>query len=569
MRHAEFEDIDQLLREAGDDPQVPGQDWLQPPLRERFQRWKCDIVKTVRERTDARGLQHWVQQDISRQSVASEAAWVGNPQRVARWALAQRDRFSDQAEHSMRLPQGVDAQLVLPFLKRSSESSPARLRLMQHGAQLAAFMATAVDSSVDATRTPPIPVFELAAGDASGTELTVKIAGTTANAPDSWIVPMQARMNYLPLRLDSAVGAVTIDTGAERLVVEPLTLRAFPWAAHLRRDATGLHLFGPDWLGQAAEFLWVPPDSSGPGAWKGSATDSRVGVDEFGLYAELPVGRTTQRFRWIVPGTFQMGSPATEKERLEDETQHAVTLTKGYWLADTTVTQALWLEVMGSNPSRFTGEAHLPVDSVSWDDAQMFIARLNERVPGLMAGLPSEAQWEYACRAGTETPFSFGETITPEQVNYDGNYPYGKARKGLYRQRPVPVGSLPANRWGLYEMHGNVWEWCSDWYEAYGRGPQRDPEGPPMGSDRVLRGGSWIYGAGNARSAQRSAGVPGHRNDLIGFRLAPGRMGAGPAERGEAGRGRSRGTREEPSAGGARRRPSEQQQKVAKKKRLK
>ena len=278
---------------------------------------------------------------------------------------------------------------------------------------------------------------------------------------------------------------------------------------------------------------WLSPEPDEfPPAWA-----SAWGEDGDGRYAELPVGRTTQRFRWIVPGTFQMGSPATEKERREDETQHEVTLTKGYWLADTTVTQALWLEVMGSNPSRFTGEARLPVDSVSWDDAQTFIARLNERVPGLMAGLPSEAQWEYACRAGTETPFSFGETITPEQVNYDGNYPYGKARKGLYRQRPVPVGSLPANRWGLYEMHGNVWEWCSDWYGAYGRGPQRDPEGPPMGSYRVLRGGSWFFDAGDARSARRDANVPGYRLGDIGFRLAPGRMGAGPAERGRRGEG--------------------------------
>jgi formylglycine-generating enzyme required for sulfatase activity len=127
---------------------------------------------------------------------------------------------------------------------------------------------------------------------------------------------------------------------------------------------------------------------------------------------------------------------------------------------------------------------------VSWEAVQTFLDRLNALVPGLDAGLPSEAQWEYACRAGTTAPFSFGRNITPEQ-NYDGNYPYAGAEKGLYRERTVAVGSLPPNPWGLYEMHGNVWEWCADWYGPYPDGSQIDPAGPPDGSRRVLRGGSW------------------------------------------------------------------------------
>jgi sulfatase modifying factor 1 len=286
-----------------------------------------------------------------------------------------------------------------------------------------------------------------------------------------------------------------------------------------------------------------PEPSEFPPEWA-----SAWGEDAYGRYAEIQVQGITQRFRWIVPGTFWMGSPEDEAGREDSEAIHPVTLSQGFWLADSTVAQGLFEAVMGTNPSRFTDDARLPVETVSWDDAIAFCAALNRRVPGLEAGLPSEAQWEYACRAGTPTtrPFSFGDTITPEQVNYNGNYPYGNGKKGLYRERTVPVGSLPPNAWGLHEMHGNLWEWCSDWFGPYSVNT-RDPEGPAEGSSRVLRGGSWIGSAVGARSAQRGAIDPGSRGGGVGFRLAPGRWGAGPAERGESGkteREPSRGTRE-------------------------
>jgi hypothetical protein len=171
-------------------------------------------------------------------------------------------------------------------------------------------------------------------------------------------------------------------------------------------------------------------------------------------------------------------------------------LSRGFWLADTACTQALWQAVTGAKPSYFKDDARNPVENVSWDEVQAFLSELNRRVPGLQARLPSEAEWEYACRAGTTTPFSFGDNITPEQVNYDGNYPYAGGEKGLYRQKTVPAGSLPANPWGLYEMHGNVWEWCADWYGDYPNTPQVDPTGPQTGASRVLRGGSWTSTAG-------------------------------------------------------------------------
>jgi formylglycine-generating enzyme required for sulfatase activity len=232
-------------------------------------------------------------------------------------------------------------------------------------------------------------------------------------------------------------------------------------------------------------------------------------------------------FRWCEPGSFEMGWPDEESEQESSlfygkETLHTVTFSQGFWLADTTVTQALWQAVMGENPSHFKGE-NRPVERVSWQDAKKFITQLNKLIPGLAVQLPTEAQWEYGCRAGTETPFSFGENITPDQVNYDGNYPYDKGKKGKNRGKTVPVKSLPCNDWGLYEMHGNVLEWCLDWYqEDLGKEPVLDPSGPESGEFRVLRGGSWISSGRDVRSAIRDGYVPGDRYRFIGFRLSQG-----------------------------------------------
>ena len=258
------------------------------------------------------------------------------------------------------------------------------------------------------------------------------------------------------------------------------------------------------------------------------------GEDECGLWQALIFRGVRQAFRWLEPGSFLMGSPEDEPERewagYEDfkgsETQHSVKLTQGFWLADTTVTQAFWLAVMaGENPSRFQESPNHPVERVSWDDAQAFINNLNSLIPDLYAQLPSEAQWEYTCRAGTTTPFYFGDTISPEQVNYNGNYPYAGAAKGLYREKTVPVQALPANAWGLYEMHGNVWEWSQDaWQKNLGSEPVTDPltSVAEPGASRVLRGGSWFLHGRDVRSALRPRNAPDDRNDLIGFRLSLG-----------------------------------------------
>ncbi|BCG65827.1 MAG: formylglycine-generating enzyme [Methyloprofundus sp.] len=253
-----------------------------------------------------------------------------------------------------------------------------------------------------------------------------------------------------------------------------------------------------------------------PEAWA-----SAWGEDEFGLWMAFTYKNVQQIFRWIEPGTFLMGSPENEAERFGDEDQHQVTLTQGYWLADSTVTQELWMAVMGENPSHFK-EDNLPVEQVNWDDAQVFITKLNKLQPLLNLCLPSEAQWEYACRAGTVTPFYFGENITPEQVNYKGTVPYAKGKQGEYRQQTVPVKSLAANSWGLYEMHGNVWEWCQDTWQEHLAESVRDPLVVDSSGSRVVRGGSWSNFGWFVRSAMRYRDSPAERDGSTGFRLALG-----------------------------------------------
>jgi formylglycine-generating enzyme required for sulfatase activity len=318
-------------------------------------------------------------------------------------------------------------------------------------------------------------------------------------------------------------------------------VRVPPWAYSIGRDPAGLFI-EHHCLGAYYRPYWQPPTANGLGHWQGFPP-GEIGTDDYGPYADVGLPGSIQRFRWVKPGTFLMGSPESEPEREPwikgSETQHPVILTQGFWLADTTVTQAQWQAVMGNNPSSFTDDPNNPVEQVSWDDAQAFTEKLRQQIPGLAAKLPTEAQWEYACRAGTSTPFSFGDNITPKQVNYDGNYPYAGGKKGLYRQKTVPVKSFPANPWGLYEMHGNVWEWCQDvWQEKLPPEAVTDPQGvaggDKAGVGRVIRGGSWGGDGWGCRSACRLGLEPVERNCILGFRLVLGHIELRPGQGGGA-----------------------------------
>jgi formylglycine-generating enzyme required for sulfatase activity len=225
----------------------------------------------------------------------------------------------------------------------------------------------------------------------------------------------------------------------------------------------------------------------------------------------------------LVPkGTFMMGSPESDVNRQKNETQHEVTISKGYYLGVHEVTQAQYEKVIGKNPSHFQGavvsneNADIPVENVSWDDAVEFCKKLSdlpeEKKAGRVYRLPTEAEWEYACRAGSKTAYSFDdeEGLLPE---------YGWFKRNS-SNRTHTVGLLESNAWGLYDMHGNVWEWCSDRYGEYPKGAVSDPTGPKVGSVRVVRGGCWGGVAAFCRSAYRGGCGPSDRRINLGFRVA-------------------------------------------------
>ena len=231
------------------------------------------------------------------------------------------------------------------------------------------------------------------------------------------------------------------------------------------------------------------------------------------------------KFVFIKPGTFMMGSPTDEPGRSSNETQHQVTLTKGYYMQTTEVTQGQWKAIMNNNPSHFSSCGdNCPVEYVSWNDAQEFITALNQKEKTDVYRLPTEAEWEYAARAGTTTYYAFGNDSN--QLSKYGNFCDSKctnswsddSQNDQYKNT-APVKSYMPNAWSLYDMHGNVSEWCQDWYGSYPTNSVTDPKGPSSGSFRVLCGGSWYNDAQTCRSANRGHSSPGYRNSGIGLRL--------------------------------------------------
>jgi uncharacterized protein (TIGR02996 family) len=231
------------------------------------------------------------------------------------------------------------------------------------------------------------------------------------------------------------------------------------------------------------------------------------GVQPVGPFCTNSIG---MKFAWIPAGTFLMGSPENDEYGYPSETQHKVILTQGYWLAIHAVTQTTWRAVMGNNPSHHKSDS-LPVEQVSWDDCQEFLRRLCEK-ERCKYRLPTESEWEYGCRAGTTTRFYFGDKIPFDQANY--------YMEDKWRGETTPVGLFSPNAFGLYDMHGNVWEWCADWYGDYPKDDIVDPQGPMSGEIRVFRGGSFGVFPYDLRSASRSGLEPSDRDIYLGFRPA-------------------------------------------------
>ena len=242
------------------------------------------------------------------------------------------------------------------------------------------------------------------------------------------------------------------------------------------------------------------------------------------------------KFALVPPGKFIMGSSQNEKDYVhktfgdvaggwaKQEIEHEVEITKPFYMGVYDVTQAQYEAVTSKTPSKFLG-AELPVEQVSWEDADAFAKGLTEKAKdGLVYHLPTEAEWEYACRGGRpySQPFGIGDgaSLSSREANFDGNNPYGAAEKGAYLAKTTPVGSYKPNALGLYDMQGNVWQWCSDWYGEYPTARAVDPTGPGTASTRVYRGGRWCSDAWDCRAAARGFLTPGSRYAHLGFRLA-------------------------------------------------
>lgn len=263
------------------------------------------------------------------------------------------------------------------------------------------------------------------------------------------------------------------------------------------------------------------------------------------------------KLAYIPPGKFAMGSPGSEMDCLDNEKPHQVRLTKGFYIGTHEITQFQFQRVLWRNPARFSADgveaarvseqdtSSFPVEMVTWYDAVEFCNALSKRegLPeyytlrnverenaaitsadvknrgGVGYRLPTEAEWEYACRAGTITAFHFGDVLNGNEANVNGDGPYGTSTKGPHLARPREVGGYAPNKFGLFDMHGNVWEWCNDWYGDYG-GDAVDPRGAVSGESRVLRGGSFFEVASNVRSARRFSLPPGRRGGVVGFRVA-------------------------------------------------
>ncbi|MCX7099173.1 MAG: formylglycine-generating enzyme family protein [Methylococcales bacterium] len=473
------------------------------------------LAKTYQQHPDHAGLEHWAQRYLTRQPTSSQPS---EPYK-ALLAMA-KQRQHQRLGTPIAWPDGVNPKDLLPYISRHTQAYTVTLK--QSGPLLA--LSTQAVSS-DWAQPPAIIHFNLNTNH------------LTLSYPDADKATQTLTLNLehdLPYQFSLPLGEHLLNLGTQQLSLDVQADKP-DWASVQGVDSHGVYCETQNAAGQVYRWYWHPPVVSAQqgvlrGFWHDTLPDSSslkpewadsAGRDAYGLYTDVRLAGIPQRLRWIPPSGFWMGSPEDEPGRRNDETRHRVCLSSGYWLADTACTQAVWSAVMGINPSEFKGDS-LPVENVSWKDIQVMIKRLNQKQPELQLRLPSEAEWEYACRAGTTGSFNFAGELALSKVNYRGTWDdWDKWGDGAI-EATAAVKSYPPNLWGLYEMHGNVWEWCQDAYGSYTSGAVTDPLGSATDAARVLRGGSWLNCAEDTRSASRYDGTPVLRIHYIGFRLALG-----------------------------------------------
>ena len=508
------------------------------------------LVKTYQVHPEHQGMELWVKRYLSRHDHPA----LRNEHQMAFMAI-ERQRRHQRDQLPIEWPEDIDLKKVLPFMD-------------QRGTQLFYFLRQkGIELELISERQAQIQKNDWGNQAVKLLRLIALTNNLILRHPDINDRQQQFTINLetdLPYRFTLTLGKHQLEIGEESFTVEVQSAGDKPDWIHsqgMGSDEQFIETCSRE--GTIYRWYWHSPEIGGqftneslnssnafkpdkgytcPGFWYYLSPDDSAGLtpdwadtvirDQYGLCADVKIAGVMQRFRWIPPGSFMMGSPEQEKGRYGGETSHQVNLSQGYWLADTACTQALWQAVMHNNPSHFKGE-NRPVDSVSWNGVQQFLRTLNQQQTRLNLRLPSEAEWEYACRAGTSDSFNFEGELSLARVNYRGTWDdYQKWGEGALEQT-AEVKKYPANAWGLYEMHGNVLEWCQDCYGDYPVESITDPTEPDTGADRVLRGGSWFDYGRYCRSAARYYYSPDYARDDFGFRLARGhqsgqtRSGAG------------------------------------------
>lgn len=449
------------------------------------------------------------------------AAHRGLFRQVASWA------YRDNLERGEDIPQWEELGTLLPAHVQGADEAAADRQMWSLQIE-----ARGVCLKNDAQQTPQ---FAQVLAWPIGPVLASRGVALNEKGSSRWLRPLQSGM--VCHELGTATQAFELDFGEQSVQVQRVPRPH--WAASFAQTSAGLraliHLPNGDalWLDPlrqpAAEGLQnrmpgfgLIRDAYGPSLYRDGLRSTSVVL--------LGLAESDLAFRYLPPATFLMGSPDGVGEG-DEHPLHTVTLSQGFWLAETPCTQALWQAVMGSNPSHFDKGPEAPqrpVESVSWDDVQEFLAQLTKLLPeGCEAVLPTEAQWEYACRAGTQTAYNWGDEPDDSLANFDI-----RGDKDLDDEEGTsPVDRYPPNPWGLRDLHGNVWEWCADDRRSYVQGRVRDPSGATGGDSRVVRGGSWFYHPNLGRSAFRSLRPRDQRSLVVGFRFAlrsSSRQGAEP-----------------------------------------